>query len=686
MKKLTELFAVSILTLALIFPIHSRSQSPAMQIKQPVKWSFTFKKTAENEYDLILRAKIDVTWHVYSQFIPDNGPVPTSFSFNKSADYKLIGKTVEKSKIIQEYDSNFNMMLKYFENEALFIQKVKTTGKVNVISGSLEFMTCDNRQCLPPAEIDFSFKLNENPATAKTDSIKPKDSPKPKAGAVKPFPKPSPSKEQKGMWAFILIALGQGILSLLTPCVFPMIPMTVTFFTHNEKKKSKGIMNALVFGISIVLLFIVFGIIFGSIFGEDTSHELSTHWLPNIFFFLIFLVFSASFLGMFEIVMPAWLINKVDSKADKGGFLGPVFMAFTTVLVSFSCTMPMVAIVIALAKDGAIIKSVIGMLAYSIAFATPFTLFAIFPKWLSSLPKSGGWLNSVKVVLGFLELAFGLKFLSVADQAYHWHILDREVYLSLWIAIFALLGLYLIGKLKFSHDSDMPFVKVPRLFLAVIVFSFTVYLFTGMFGAPLKVISGYLPPQHTQDFDLEELIRNNPSCAPVDTSKLNGLCEKPKYADFLTQPHGIKGYFDYVQALKCAKAQNKPVFIDFTGQGCVSCREMEARVWVNPKVLKILKNDYIVVSLYVDDKTELPEEEWILSTYDGKTKKSIGKKNADIEVAKYGYNAQPYYILIDGSENKLAEPRGYNLDVDAYVKWLQDGVAKFKELHANNTK
>lgn len=685
MKIFLKKISIFILFFILIFHGSSFAQQHGMRLQKPVKWSFSFVKTGENSYDLVLKAKIDRTWHVYSQFIPEGGPVPTSFTFNKTKDYQMVGKTIEKSKIIQEYDSNFEMMMKYFENEAVFIQKVRTNGKVNTISGTLEFMTCDNKQCLQPEEIDFSFKLNEGPPDTTTVKVEQKDTSQKNSVVTKTPEKPATPPEKKGLWAFILIAISQGLLSLVTPCVFPMIPMTVSFFTHSEKKKSKGIMNALVFGFSIIILFIIFGIIFGAIFGEDTSHELSTHWLPNIFFSFIFLVFAASFLGMFEITMPSWLINKFDKQADKGGFFGPIFMAFTTVLVSFSCTMPMVAIVIALAKDGDIFKSIIGMLAYSLAFATPFTLFAIFPKWLTSLPKSGGWLNAVKVFLGFIELALGLKFLSVADQAYHWNLLDREVYLAIWIVIFTLLGLYLLGKLRFSHDSDLPYIGVPRLILAIVVFSFVVYMIPGMFGAPLKGLSGYLPPQHTQDFDLYTMIKEKSGTTP-DTTGGSELCEKPKYSDILHQPHGMKGYFDYEQALKCSRQINKPVFVDFTGQGCVSCREMEARVWSDPQVLKILKNEFIVVSLYVDDKTPLPENEWVKSPYDGKMKKSIGKKNADIEVSKYSFNAQPYYILIDGNETRLAEPRAYNLDVAAYVSWLEEGLAKYRELHGNNVK
>ena len=677
MKYLQHFAFFVIISLFICNPAYSQPN----KIVNPVKWSFSFTKTGTNEYDLVLKAKMDATWHIYSQFIGEGGPIATAFTFNKSADYQLIGKAAEKSKMIQEYDSNFEMMLKYFAHEAIFVQKVKTNGHVAQITGALEYMACNDKGCVGPFDVDYSFKLNEAPAK---DTLTGKQNTEDTAStkvisAIPEKETPTSSSPSIGLWAFIIFALSQGLISLITPCVFPMIPMTVSFFTQKGKKKIKGIMNALIFGFSIIFLFMILGIVFGLIFGEDASHEISTHWIPNVFFFLIFFIFAASFLGMFEITIPSWMVTHVDKQSDKGGFFGPFFMAFTTVLVSFSCTGPLVANVVAMAKGGDILKSVVGMFAYGLAFATPFTLFAIFPKWLASLPKSGGWLNSVKVFLGFLELALGLKFLSVADQAYHWHLLDREIYLALWIVIFTLLGFYMLGKLQFKHDSDLSFIGVPRLFIAIVIFSFVIYLIPGMIGAPLKGLAGYLPPQHTHSFDMMALIRENGG--GKNGPAQNETCDKPKYSEFLHLPHGIVGYFDYQQALDCAKAQNKPVFIDFTGHGCVNCREMEARVWPDPRILKMLKNDFVVVSLFVDDKTKLPENEWVTSKIDGKVKKYIGKKYADLEVAKYKYNQQPYYILIDANEVQLTEPRAYDLDKDAYVKWLETGLKKFKELH-----
>ena len=518
-------------------------------------------------------------------------------------------------------------------------------------------MSCDNKQCLPPKEEEFAFVLK------------------------------APEMEAEGgksLWGFLLTAFIAGLLALVTPCVFPMVPMTVSFFMHGEKKRSHSIRNGIIFGASITAIYTIVGSVVAVIFGPDFAHWISTHWLPNVLFFIVFVIFAASFLGMFEITLPSWMITKSDSKADHGGASGAFFMALTTVLVSFSCTGPIVGYLIVESISGQILKPVLGMFTFGLAFALPFTLFALFPSWLKNLPKSGGWLNAVKVVLGFLELALGLKFLSVADQTYHWGILDREVYIAFWIVIFFLMGLYLLGKLKFAHDSDLPFLGVPRLMLAIITFTFVMYLIPGMFGAPLKALSGYLPPQHTHDFDLNAIVRNN--AKEIMQSGANNIssdtaiksrkahCETPKFADFLHLPHGLEGYFDYDQALACARAQKKPLFIDFTGHGCVNCREMEANVWSDTKVLSLLSEKYVVVALYVDDKKALPEKEWITSTYDGKVKKNIGTKFADLQVSKFGMNAQPYYVLLDNDGEVLVKPRAYDLNVEAFVNFLESGI------------
>lgn len=629
------------------------------QILDPVKWKFELKKIDKDLYDLVFKAKIDSNWHVYSQTIPDGGPVPTLFTFDSNAKVQYIGKVQETSKLIEEYDSNFKMMLKYYGLEAVFVQRVKVNGDLDSIKGRLEFMSCDNKQCLPPKEVEFAFVLKSPEMDSQSD---------------------------QSLWWFLLTAFGAGLLALITPCVFPMVPMTVSFFMHGEKKRSHSIRNALIFGASITAIYTIVGSVVAVIFGPDFAHWISTHWLPNVLFFIIFVLFAASFLGMFEITLPSWMITKSDSKADKGGASGAFFMALTTVLISFSCTGPIVGYLIVASISGEILKPVLGMFTFGLAFSIPFTLFALFPSWLKNMPKSGGWLNAVKVILGFLELALGLKFLSVADQTYHWGILDREVYIAFWIVIFFLMGMYLLGKLKFAHDSDHSYLGVPRLILAIITFTFVMYLVPGMFGAPLKALSGYLPPQHTHDFDLNAIIRNNAkeiiesgaNNISTDTTKSRkALCEPAKYADILTLPHGLEGYFDYDQALACARAQKKPLFIDFTGHGCVNCREMEANVWSDSKVLSLLKNKYVVVALYVDDKLDLPQKEWVTSSYDGKVKKNIGTKFADLQVTKFGVNAQPFYVLLDNEGEVLVKPRAYDLNVQAFVDFLENGVKEF---------
>ena len=429
--------------------------------------------------------------------------------------------------------------------------------------------------------------------------------------------------------------------------------------------------------------------------GPDFINWLSTNWIPNLFFFVIFMVFAASFFGAFEIVLPSWLVNKSDKQADRGGYVGAFFMAFTLVLVSFSCTAPIVGTLLVEAARGSVLRPIVGMLGFSIAVALPFGFFAFFPSKLSNLPKSGGWLNSVKVVLGFIEVALGFKFLMVADQTYHWGLLDREVYIAIWVTIFTLQGLYLMGKIKFAHDSELKYIGVPRLAFIIATFTFVVYLIPGMFGAPLKALAGYLPPQETIDFDVNRIVRENVrelaksgiSASGVAAKPGAELCEDPKYADFLHLPHGLEGYFDYEQALKCAQAQGKPLFIDFTGHGCVNCREMEQTVWADPRVKDILRDDYVVVALYVDDKTTLPEDEWYVSEYDGKEKKTLGKKNADFQIKKFDSNAQPNYILLDSrggndadlKQHVLAPARGHNLDKDAFVNFLKQGIEEYKK-------
>lgn len=677
--------------------------------KAKAHWTYSFSKPEVKKgetVDLVFTATIDKDWYMYSSdFDPDLGPMLTTFTFEKNNTFEVVGKLKPqnpKTKFEEVWQGN----VRYFEGKGVFKQTVKILADNPVIKGTSEYQTCShiNGLCIPGGE-DFEFKglkvasagspTTEQPsvgsakpatepattpaitATAPADTaiaITANDSPESpdSAAAIKAT---APEASQKGftetpaasgsLLGFALAAFLSGLVALLTPCVFPIIPMTVSFFTNQERGKFK----AFLYGISIILIYTLIGTVVSRLNGPAFANFLSTHWLPNLLFFAIFITFGLSFLGLFEIVLPSGFVNKMDQKADQGGYAGVFFMAFTLVLVSFSCTGPIVGSLLVASAGGEVVKPIVGMAAFSAAFAIPFTSFALFPQWLKSLPKSGGWLNTVKVVLGFLELALALKFFSIADQVYHWHLLDREIYLAFWIVIFALLGFYLLGKIRTPHDSPIEKVSVPRLLLSIITFTFVVYMLPGMWGAPLKALAGYLPPQSTLDFDL------NKRTAAASTSGVSG--EARKYADLFHLPHELEGFFDYKEALAYAKKVNKPVFIDFTGHGCVNCREMEARVWVDPAVLQRLNNDYVIVALYVDDKTELPESQWYTSKYDNKVKKTIGAQNADLQIVKYNNNAQPHYCLVDHEGNLLVAPKNYDLDPAKFASFLDSGKAAF---------
>lgn len=692
-SKLLKPFSLSALFILIAF------YSLNAQVLEPVKWSYESNLLEDNEAELIFKATVDDTWHLYSQNIKDGGPVKTSFFFNDLKNVEFIGTnpniteeegfepgsklyriTFSEPEPIEEEDPNFGMVVKYFGHEAEFKQRIKLPSDAPLLlDGFVEFMCCDDEKCLPPAEFEFEFAFNQEKgaAVAESETISKTEA----ASSQSEISNDLTGENQKSFWGFFLVSFLFGFAAILTPCVFPMIPMTVSFFMKSGDNKAKGRMEATIYGLSIIVIYVFIGSVLAVIAGPGIANWLSTHWIPNIIFFLIFLFFAASFFGMFEIVMPNWLVSKSTQNEDRGGFSGPIFMALTLVLVSFSCTGPIVGTILVESAGGQFLKPIIGMLGFSLAFALPFTLFAFFPQYLNRLPKSGGWLNSVKVVLGFLELALGLKFLSVADQTYHWGLLDREVYIALWIVIFFLMGIYLLGKLKFAHDSDVKYLSVPRLMLSIVTFAFVVYLIPGMWGAPLKALSGYMPPMHTHDFDMNKMIRENSGGSAANEYE---LCEKPKYSDFLHLPHGLEGYFDYEQALACSKEQNKPIFVDFTGHGCVNCREMEANVWADPKVLKMLREDFIVTALYVDDKTRLPKEDWITSDYDGKVKKTVGKKYADFQIARFNTNAQPYYVLIDNNGEVLVNPRAYDLDIDEFVDFLERGIKEFEKRSSKN--
>jgi thiol:disulfide interchange protein len=661
--------------LILILLIGCAFQFSFSQIQEPVKWSYSTEKVSDTEYDLIFTAAIDDNWHLYSKDLPPGGPMPTEFTYESMEGFELVGDVIEDPLPKEEFDPIFEMQVKFHSYEAKFIQRIKLASSDQVnITGELSFQACDDETCVPGYD-DFSFVLNSQASQLNDDIAAGQgDGSKEKLDPYAPTDLAS-----KSLWTLFFIAFIAGLIALLTPCVFPMIPMTVSFFMHGGKNKRKSLFEAMFFGISIIAIYTIIGTLVAVLFGPSVANFLSTHWIPNVFFFLIFLFFAAWFFGMFEINLPNWMVSKSDKQVDKGGIGGPFFMAFTLVLVSFSCTGPIVGTILVESAGGAILEPIIGMLGFSVAFALPFTLFAIFPSWLSNMPKSGGWLNSVKVILGFIELALALKFLSIADQTYHWGILDREVYLALWIVIFTIMGFYLLGKIKFKHDSDLPYVGVPRLLMAIVTFSFVVYMIPGLLGAPLKALSGYLPPMTTHDFDLHQIIRDNAGSGGIVDAE-NSICEKPKYADQLHLPHGLQGYFDYEQGLACAISQDKPVFIDFTGHGCVNCRQMEDRVWGDPRVLSRLREEFVIIAIYVDDKNiKLPEDEWVTSTYDGKVKKTLGKKNADFQITRFNQNSQPLYVLLDNDGELLAPPRSYNLDVDDFVEFLDAGIEEYKK-------
>jgi thiol:disulfide interchange protein len=659
------------------------------QILKPAKWSE--KTSIDNpavgsEIDLIFQASIDNNWYLYSSdFDPNCGPMVTTFHFNPDKSYSLKGSLVAVHPL-DKHDEVFGCDVKIFKKKGEFRRKIKILSSPLKISGSIDYQVCTDvdGKCIPFEE-EFSFdairlmgKLQESEKKDSTavggivsPEIKKEDHTR---GPVldRSILEGESTLEQKSFIGYLLFAFIVGLTSLLTPCVFPMIPMTVTFFLKDTQSRSSGIRKAIIFGISIVFIYTAAGTVFALLLGTDGLNALATHWAPNLFVFFIFIFFALSFFGLYEINAPYQLVNKADQQAEKGGLMGIFFMAATLVLVSFSCTVPIVGSVLFLTASGQILKPVLSMFSYSLAFAIPFALFAAFPEWIKSLPKSGGWLNSVKVTLGFLELALCLKFFSIADQAYHWGLLDRDVNIAIWIVLFSLLGFYLLGKIRLSGDSVLEYITVPRILLATLIFSFVIYLIPGLWGAPLKALAGYLPPKHTLDFDL----------VSENSATENGVCDPPRFADFLHLPHGLHGYFDYTQAMACARQQHKPLFIDFTGHGCTNCREMEAVVWSDSRVLQALQNNFVVAALYVDDKTELPKEKWFTSTYDGKIKKTIGKQNADLQISNLENNAQPFYVLVGSDERVLAWPYGYDRSPEKFLRFLQGGVKKYNQLYS----
>jgi thiol:disulfide interchange protein len=711
---------------SLFVSVQSKAQNDG---PKPPVFKISLSKPSAKIGDVVeirLTSIIPKDFHMYStNCVCEFGPTNFTASFVKNKTYELVGDLYSIGDQIKN-DDIFNCQVGVFYNKAVFGQKVKVLSEEMNIDFSCEGQWCNEEACFPfgnlkplkfseklKVKIEAGSKVLEEIESSKVETdIEPANAEAPVVDTVKPstsennteidsndckdcsyrasgpndtkpcvnktFNGKSNNEDDVDYWSLFVLAFISGLIGLLTPCVFPMIPMTVSFFMKDDKKsKLKARLNAMFFGVSIIFIYTVLGTIFAFIFGADAGSVLSTHWIPNTLFFLIFVIFAFSFFGAFEIVLPSSIVNKADKEADKGGYYGAFFMALTLAIVSFSCTGPIVASVLVKSADGAFLRPIIAMFGFGLAFALPFTLFALFPSWLNSLPKSGGWLNSVKVCIGFIELALALKFLSIVDLTYHWHILDREIYLALWIVIFTLMGVYLLGKIKFSHDSDLKFIKVPRLLIVIATFSFVMYMIPGMWGAPLKALAGYLPPMSTQDFDINRSIR--------EANGLEGnICKKPSYSSEFHLPHGLNGYFDYEEAIECGKQLKKPVFIDFTGHGCVNCRLMEEKVWSDPRVLKILKEEYVIASLFVDDKKiKLPESDHFYGRFTQKKVTYLGKKNTEIEICYFGKTAQPLYCLLDAKENLLQQPVGTrvkdkNFDATEFYEFLQEGLKEYK--------
>ncbi|QVY65016.1 cytochrome c biogenesis protein CcdA [Polaribacter sp. Q13] len=632
------------------------------QIVDPVKWTTSVEKLSETEYFLISKASIEENWHLYSQEVPEDGPIATTFMYDDgNGGFKINGNTLEEEGHTID-DPIFNMRIKFFENSAIFKQKVTLTDSVSEINATVEFMVCDDTRCLPPTEVDLTFNIGKKEAVTSV-----KTSTKKEATIKKD------TSSEKSLWGIFFIAFLSGFAALLTPCVFPMIPMTVSFFTKQSKNKAAGIKNAIIYGLSIIVIYVLLGVLVSLLFGADALNALSTNVWFNIIFFVLLLVFAASFLGAFEIMLPNSWANKVDSQADRGGLIGIFFMALALAIVSFSCTGPIVGtLLVEAAAGGSQVGPIVGMLGFSMAIALPFALFAAFPGWLNSLPKSGGWLNTVKVVLGFLELALAFKFLSNADLVLQLHLLEREVFIAIWIAIFGTLALYLFGKIQLPHDSPLNHISVGRLSLGLIVLSFTIYMIPGLWGAPLNLISAFPPPPHYSESPYGVGFRQLGSGGGVSHSDI------PDGAHLMA-PHDILAFNDYDKGLAYAKKVGKPVMLDFTGHACVNCRKMEQNVWVKPQVLKMLKNDVILISLYVDDKRKLEENDIVESKLKpGKKLKYIGQKWSELQTIKYKANTQPMYVLMDHNEENLIDPVAYTPDVDEYSNWLTKGVNSFK--------
>lgn len=660
--------------IALIFGFFGNAQ-----ILNPVQWKTKVVQKSATEFELVMDATIENEWHMYSQFTPENGPLPTVFDYkNAKGNYDLVGKTKE-SPYKKVYNDIFEVDEYYFAKTAQFKQIIKVTNpKLKEVKVYVEYQVC-KEQCIQQ-DATFTFKLPEiktddvSSTAVKTDTTTISTDTSAVVTAVtekstkEVTVTTTPKTEEKGLWSIFFLAFFGGFAALLTPCVFPMIPMTVSFFTKQSKTKAEGKKNAILYGVSIILIYVILGSLVTGIFGADSLNALSTNVWFNLIFFGLLVFFAASFLGAFEIVLPNSWANKVDQQADRGGFVGILFMALALAIVSFSCTGPIVGTLLVEAASKGGLAPIIGMLGFSSALALPFMLFAMFPGWMNSLPKSGGWLNTVKVSLGFLELALAFKFLSNADLVVQAHLLEREVFLAIWIAIFGTWAMYLFGKLTLPHDSPLTHLSIGRLFMAIFVTIFTIYLIPGLWGAPLKIISGFPPPMTYSE---------SPNGIGSSGGNSTAAIALPENAH--SGPHGIIAFHDYEDGLAYAKKVGKPILLDFTGHACVNCRKMEDFVWSKPEILSILKDQIVLVSLYVDDKRELPKEEQYVSKETGKEIVTIGNKWSDYQITRYKNNAQPYYIILDSDGNDITQQIGYTPNAEEYKKWLEEGISKFKK-------
>jgi thiol:disulfide interchange protein len=650
-------------------------QSSFSQILKPVKWSFSIEQVKDGEATLLFKAKIDKGWHIYSQFTPDGGPLPMTFTYTPNTCYELVGKVTEP-KAHEEFDSTFGVKVLIHSGEVTLKQKVKYTGDACRISGEITGQVCQDACILFDTSFVFSIgkkkselapaEKNDLPVKSETviadtgkavAAVNPETPVKgPESGndiQLEPGcgSGDAPAASDKSFIGIFIAGMLGGFLALLTPCVFPMIPMTVSFFTKRSGSRKKGLVNAIIYAASIIIIYVLLGLIVTISFGSDALNDLASNGFFNLAFFVIFIIFAISFFGAFEITLPSSFVNKADAAGDRGGLIGIFFMAFTLSLVSFSCTGPIIGtLLVEAARERSYLGPFAGMTGFALALALPFALFAMFPGWLNSLPKSGGWLNSVKVSLGFIELALALKFLSNVDLAYHWGFLKREIFIVIWIIIFLMLGFYTLGKIRFVHDSEVTHISVRRLMVALISFSFALYLTPGIWGAPLKLISGFPPPEFYKEWKTTAT-----EC-----------------------PHDLNCFHDYDEGMRYAKTHGKPVMIDFTGWSCVNCRKMEDNVWSDSKVLNRLSDKYVLISLYVDDKEALPTEQQITSPTTGRKIKTVGNKWSELQASVYKTNSQPYYVLLDNQGKILATPHGYTPDIKTYLAYLDEGLCRYQ--------